>query len=185
MIITSFPKEITDAYKKAFEQKHPDIKVEVLNKNHNAALSFIKEASPGQRPDIFWASAPDAFEVLAREKLLARAGDVRNPAAPDRIGNYPVNDPDGLYYGQALSGYGLMWNTRYLKANKLPVPAEWSDLTKAAYFGHVAVSAPSRSGTTHLTVETILQGEGWNKGWTQLLEIAGNCKAITERSFGV
>jgi phosphoglycerate transport regulatory protein PgtC len=31
----------------------------------------------------------------------------------------------------------------------------------------------------------MLQGEGWDKGWTQLLQIAGNSAAITERSFGV
>ena len=37
--------------------------------------------------------------------------------------------------------------------------------------------APSRSGTTHLTFETILQGEGWDKGWNQILQIAGNCAA--------
>ncbi|WP_436269926.1 ABC transporter substrate-binding protein [Pseudoduganella sp. LjRoot289] len=184
-LITSFPKEITDTYKKAFEKKYPDIKVEVLNKNHNAALAFIKENSPGQRPDIFWASAPDAFEVLAREKLLEKALDAKNTAAPERIGNYPMNDPEGLYFGQALSGYGIMWNTRYLKANKIAPPKEWSDLTKSSYFGHIAVSAPSKSGTTHLTVETILQGEGWDKGWSQLLEIAGNCAQITDRSFNV
>jgi ABC-type glycerol-3-phosphate transport system substrate-binding protein len=34
-------------------------------------------------------------------------------------------------------------------------------------------------------VETILQGEGWSKGWSQMLQISGNCAAITERSFGV
>ncbi|WP_076592960.1 ABC transporter substrate-binding protein [Herminiimonas arsenitoxidans] len=184
-IITSFPKEITETYKKAFEKKYPDIKVEVLNKNTTASLAFIKEVSPGQRPDIFWASAPDAFEVLAHDKLLEKAPEVKNPNAPAKIGNYPLNDPDGMYYGQALSGYGIMWNTRYLAANKLPVPKEWSDLTKPAYFGHVAFSAPSRSGTSHLTVETILQGEGWDKGWAQMLEISGNCAQITERSFGV
>ena len=49
----------------------------------------------------------------------------------------------------------------------------------------MALSSPSRSGTTHLTVETILQGEGWDKGWSQLLEISGNSAQITERSFGV
>ena len=64
-------------------------------------------------------------------------------------------------------------------------PKEWADLAKPVYFSHVAVSSPSRSGTTHLTVETILQGEGWNKGWAQLLAISGNSAAITERSFGV
>lgn len=184
-IITSFPKEITETYKRAFEKKYPDVKVEILNKNTNASLAFIKENSPGQRPDVFWASAPDAFEVLAREKLLEKAPDLKNNAVPAKIGNYPMNDPEGMYYGQALSGYGIMWNNRYMKAHKLPNPSEWSDLTKEVYFGHVAVSAPSRSGTTHLTVETILQGEGWDAGWSQLLQIAGNCVAITERSFGV
>ena len=37
----------------------------------------------------------------------------------------------------------------------------------------------------HLTVETILQGEGWDKGWQTLLRMAGNSSVITERSFGV
>lgn len=184
-VITSLPKEITEAYKKAFEKKYPDIKLEMLNKNTNASLAYIKETSPGQRPDIFWASAPDAFEVMSREKLLEKAPEAMNSAIPAKIGSYPMNDPEGMYYGQALSGYGIMWNNRYMKAHKLPNPAEWSDLTKEVYFGHVAISSPSRSGTTHLTVETILQGEGWDKGWTQLLQIAGNCAAVTDRSFGV
>jgi spermidine/putrescine-binding protein len=47
------------------------------------------------------------------------------------------------------------------------------------------MSAPSRSGTTHLTVETLLQGMGWEKGWALMKGIAGNFKTVTARSFGV
>ncbi len=184
-VVTSFPKDLTDPYKKAFEAANPGIKIEVLNKNTTASIAYIKELAVGQRPDVMWASAPDAFEVLARDKLLTAAPEVKNPHTPAKIGSYPINDPQGLYYGQALAGYGIMWNTRYLQANKLPVPKEWSDLAKPEYFGHVAISSPSRSGTTHLTVETLLQGEGWDKGWTQMLEIMGNAAAVTDRSFGV
>jgi ABC-type Fe3+ transport system substrate-binding protein len=122
--------------------------------------------------------------VLSKAKLLEKFGGA-NAAVPAKIGNYPINDPEGFYYGQALAGYGLMWNTRYLKANKVPEPREWADLVKPEYFGHLAISAPSRSGTTHLTIETILQGEGWEKGWNQILQFSGNCAAVTERSFGV
>ena len=183
-VVTSFPKELTEAYKKAFEAKHPGTRVEMLSKNTTAGIAFVREQNPGSRPDVFWASAPDAFEVLAKDGLLSKY-DGANKAVPARIGSYPINDPEGYFYGQALAGYGLMWNTRYLKANKLPDPAQWADLAKPVYFGHVATSSPSRSGTTHLTVETILQGEGWGKGWSQLLQIAGNSAAITERSFGV
>ena len=183
-VITSFPKELTDAYRKAFEAKNPGTKVEILNKNTVAGVAYVRELAPGSRPDVFWASAPDAFEVLAKDKLLEKF-DPGVTGIPAKIGNYPVNDPEGFYRGQALAGYGIMWNTRYLKANKLPEPREWADLVKPVYFGHVATSSPSRSGTTHLTVETILQGEGWEKGWSQLLQIGGNSAAITERSFAV
>jgi len=184
VIVTSFPKELTEAYKKAFEAKNPGLKVEILNKPTSAGVAYIREAPATNKPDVFWVSAPDAFEVLAGEKLLAK---IDSPAkeVPAKIGNYPINDPKGFYLGQALAGYGIMWNTRYMKAHKLPEPKEWADLTKPVYFSHVAMSSPSRSGTTHLTVETVLQGEGWQKGWQQMLMIAGNCAAITERSFGV
>ena len=183
-VITSFPKELTEAYKKAYEAKYPNDKVEILNKNTSAGIAYVREQSAGSRPEIFWASAPDAFEVLTSAKLLQKA-DGGNPNIPAKVGSYPINDPEGLYLGQALAGYGIMWNTRYTKANKLPDPKEWADLMAPIYFGHVATSSPSRSGTTHLTVETILQGEGWEKGWNQMLRIAGNCAAVTERSFGV
>ena len=184
-VVTSFPKELTQAYKAAFEKANPTIKIEVLNKNTVQGIAYVRELPVGQRPDVFWASAPDAFEVLAGQKLLDNVADLANKAAPSKVGAYPINDPQGLYLGQALAGYGLMWNTRYLAANKLPAPRQWADLVKPVYFGHVATSSPSRSGTTHLTVETMLQGEGWDKGWSQLLQIAGNCAAVTERSFGV
>jgi len=184
-VITSFPKELTAAYKAAFEKRNPTIKLEILNKNTVAAIAFVRETAEGQRPEVFWASAPDAFEVLKRDKLLAKAVDVANPKVPAKIGSYPINDPEGFYFGQALAGYGIMYNTRYLKANKLEAPKEWTDLVKPQWFGHVAMTAPSRSGTMHLTVETILQGEGWDRGWSQMLQMAGNSTQITERSFGV
>ena len=183
-VVTSFPKELTEVYKKAYEKKYPNDKVEILNKGTTAGIAYVREQAAGTRAEVFWVSAPDAFEVLSSEKLLQKL-DLPAGGIPEKVGSYPVNDPEGFYRGQALAGYGLMWNTRYMQAHKLPAPKEWADLVKPVYFGHVATSSPSRSGTTHLTFETILQGEGWEKGWNQILRIAGNCAAVTERSFGV
>ena len=184
-VITSFPKDLTQAYKNAFERANPGITLEILNKNTVAGIAYVRETPAGQRPDVFWASAPDAFEVLNRDKLLARAPDVANPKVPDKIGSFPINDPGGMYFGQALAGYGIMYNTRYVKANKLTPPVEWKDLLAPEWFGHVGITSPSRSGTMHLTAETILQGEGWEEGWRTLLRMSGNSSAVTERSFGV
>lgn len=184
-VITSFPKELTQAYKSAFEKANPDIKLEILNKNTVSGIAYVKETEEGRRPEVFWASAPDAFEVLGASGLLEKAPDVANPDVPDKIGSFPINDPGGLFYGQALAGYGIMYNTRLLKARKLTPPQSWNDLLGPEWFGNVGMTSPSRSGTQHLTVETILQGEGWEQGWNTIIRMAGNSKVLTDRSFGV
>jgi len=182
-VVTSFSKDVTQPFTQAFEAAHPGTKLEVLSRNTQAGVAFVRETRANP-PDLFWASAPDAFEVLKKSGLIDKY-QPRVSGIPAKIGSYPIHDPDGFYFGFAASGYGIMYNTRYVAANRLPLPKEWDDLKKPVYFGHVGISAPSRSGTTHLTVETILQGEGWAKGWSTLLEIGGNLTSVSDRSFGV
>ncbi len=184
VIVTSYPKDLTGVFKKAFEAKYPGTTVEILQKKTSAGVKYIQETAEANASDLMWASAPDAFEVLKADGLLA-SYKPKATGIPEKIGSYPINDPDGYYIGFAGSGYGIMWNTRYLKRKKIPVPREWEDLKLPVYQGHVGMSAPSRSGTTHLTVETVLQGDGWDKGWALWKEMAGNFKMVTERSFGV
>ena len=147
----------------------------------------MRETKARPEADIFWVSAPDAFQTLKNDGLLEKYAPPKEIMSkiPAKIGTFPVHDPDGHYFGFAVSGYGLMWNKGYLQAHKLPAPKEWTDLADPKYHGHLVISAPSRSGTTHLTVEVILQGYGWDKGWALLLNSGGNMGAITERSFGV
>lgn len=183
-VLTSFSKDVTDPFKKAFETAHPGTTLEIQNRNTNAGVKLLEETQSSNQVDIFWASAPDAFEVLKNKKLL-HAYKPKATGIPEKVGAYPINDPEGYYAGFAASGYGIMWNERYAKANKLSDPKEWQDLAKPIYFDHVSIAAPSRSGTTHLTLETILQGEGWEKGWRTIKEWSGNLRNVTERSFGV
>lgn len=184
VIVTSFPKDLTGKFKAEFEKRNPGIKVEILSKSTSSGLKYVQETAKNNTSDLFWASAPDAFEVLKGDSLLQKYTP-KVSGIPDKVGAYPINDPDGFYIGFAAAGYGIMWNTRYIKAKNLKPAKEWMDLARSEYHGHVGMSAPSRSGTTHLTVETVLQGEGWDKGWAQWKEIAGNFKTVTERSFGV
>ena len=102
-VVTSFPSELTNAYKAAYEKKYPNDKVEILNKGTSAGIAYVREQPAGSRAEIFWASAPDAFEVLSSAKLLEKV-EVPTKGIPDKIGSYPINDPEGLYRGQALAG---------------------------------------------------------------------------------
>ena len=187
VIVTSFPKELFETYKKAFELRNPGITVVINAKQTNAGVTYLRETKAKPEADLFWVSAPDAFQTLDTDGLLEKYSPPKEIMAriPAKIGNFPIHDPDGKYFGFAISGYGLMWNKNYLKAHKLPAPKEWTDLTNPRYYNHLVISAPSRSGTTHLTIETILQAYGWEKWWALLLNAGGNMGSITERSFGV
>ena len=187
VIVTSFPKDLFDTYQTEFEAKHQDIKLVFRSKKTSAAVTYIRETATKPNSDIFWASAVDAFALLKKEDLLARYTPPEEllDQTAKTIGDYPIHDPDSYFFGFALSGYGMMWNNEYMQAYQLPFPEEWIDLTKPIYHNHLSMCSPSRSGTTHLTVESILQGHGWQKGWALLLQMAGNMTVITERSFGV
>lgn len=187
VIVTSFPKELFETYKKAFEAKYPGVTVVVQQKPTTQGVTYIRETASKPEADLMWASAVDAFQVLKKDQLLTKYDLPREISAkiPAKVGTFPVHDPDGYFFGFALSGYGMMWNKPYLQTHKLKPPKEWTDLTDPSYYGHLAISAPSRSGTTHLTVESILQAYGWEKGWALLLNMGGNMAVVTERSFGV
>lgn len=182
IVVTSFPETMFTPYKRAFESRHPRISVHFRNRKTSAAISFIQERVE-EPVDLLWASAPDAFDVLKESGHLVRLFDDR--ASDARIGDYPLDDPEGYYRGFAVSGYGIMWNHAYLQRLGLPAPRRWSDLGSPAYYGHIGITAPSRSGTMHLIVEIILQSLGWTEGWATLLGIGGNLATITARSYGV
>ena len=126
VIVTSFPKELFEAYRKAFEGARPGVGVVIKPQQTNAAITYLRETRAKADADIFWASAVDAFQVLKSDGLLDR---VTLPESlleriPTTIGTFPIHDPDGYFFGFALSGYGLMWNTRYLARQQLSPPKD-------------------------------------------------------------
>ena len=50
-------------FKEAFEKKYSGVTVEVVGKKTTAGIKYIQETKSNNGTDLFWASAPDAFEV--------------------------------------------------------------------------------------------------------------------------
>ena len=182
-VLTSFPPEFYTPFVKAFSRTYPGIQVSILNKKTTSALKEIKRGNP-RRFDLFWSSSPDAFSLLKSGGFLKAFSKGRKDPALGVTG-VDLDDPDGFFLGFALSGVGWMWNPSVLKREGLKVPSCWQDLTLPEYYGHLAMSTPSRSGTTHLIVESLLQQMGWKRGWAFFLEMAGNLKTVSARSFSV
>jgi len=182
-IITSFPPEFYTPFIDVFSRHYPDIQVSILNKKTTAAIDEILRGNT-RNFDLFWSSSADAFDILQSAQMLVFSKQQHDYPVIS-IKSHPLIASDGYFHSFALSGVGWMWNRGYLEKERIPAPKSWADLTNPIYYGHIAMSTPSRSGTTHLIVENFLQQLGWEKGWAQLLLMSGNFATVTARSFSV
>ena len=182
-IITSYPPHFYEPFTERFQALHPEIKLSILNKKTTSAVAELMRGN-SRNFDVFWSSSPDAFEILKQGRMLRRTERGRQYKTM-AVDGFSVDDPDGYFYGFALSSVGWMWNDSYLKNVNIDAPTRWEDLEDSKYYSHVVMSSPSRSGTTHLIVESILQKMGWEKGWAYLLRMSGNLVTLSARSFSV
>jgi ABC-type Fe3+ transport system substrate-binding protein len=178
-ILTSYPSSFYKPFVDLFVRQTGTKDVCVQNKNTIGLISHVRE-NRRPVPDIVWASSPVAFELLDQQDALAKF--------PERVLK-PIGDsgiqpdaPDGSRFGFALSTIGVMSGTDQPFGSG---PIEIADLASPDYYGLLGMSSPSRSGTTHLFVESLLQQYGWQDGWALLSQIGGNLATVTARSFGV
>jgi len=167
-ILTSMSEQVFDPFKAKFEALYPETRVIVLNKNTNAAIEEVLRGNP-RSFDIFWASSPEAFDLLERHNSF-----------------FDVTPCDGVDNKKKFSVFaysGLGWSMR--ADSSLAFPVNWDDLLKPEYRGQIGMARPSRSGTTHMLIERFLQVRGWEDGWAYLLELSSNLSTLTSRSFGV
>jgi len=183
-VITSFSHQYTNEFRRHFTNKYPDMKIKFIKMKTSEAIEYLERTKNKNIADLFMASSPEVFEVM-KKKDLFQAYNPKSSGIPEKVSAFPINEKWNFYSGFALSATGLMWNLRYLDAKSLPAPENWKDLIKADYRGHVAMSSPSRSSTTHIIVESILQNHGWYAGWAMLKKIGGNLKVVTKKSSDV
>ncbi|MGF1733176.1 ABC transporter substrate-binding protein [Photobacterium kasasachensis] len=181
VILTTFSKHSISHLVEQYQQQFPNTEVRVIFRRTRSALRLLAKAD-AQSIDIVISSSPVLLSSLSSNQQLHAI------SPPHQLPTWltpHLLDISGEVTAFGYSGFGLMYNHQYLDSHNLPIPASWEDLTKAIYFHHITMSTPSRSGTTNLMVENILQHYGWEDGWRLLMQIGGNIAFISARSFGV
>lgn len=184
VVVTPFPQFITYEYRSAFKRQYPQVELEIVKMNSSDAIKYLMASRNKHMSDIFWASSPDSFNRLKRLDVL-QPYKANAKGVPNVVSGVQISDKDNYFTGYTLSGYGFMWNIRYLQIKGLPVPTNWESLSEPKYFDHIGMASPASSSTTHIAVESILQTRGWEKGWRLVKGIAANTKKISKRSFHV
>jgi ABC-type Fe3+ transport system substrate-binding protein len=94
----------------------------------------------------------------------------------NKIGVQTLYDPDQYWIGTALSGFGIVYNKDVLKRLGLPEPRSFGDLCDPRYSNMLALADPRQSGSVTTTFESIMNKEGWDRGWRILREMCANAR---------
>jgi ABC-type Fe3+ transport system substrate-binding protein len=125
--------------------------------------------------------------------LAASKGYLESPSIPEEIlagipkeiagvANY---DQRRLWFGSALSSFGVLMNRRGLVSQNLPEIQRWEDLGEPRMYSWVVIADPRKSSSVRVCYELILQQYGWERGWLLLMQIVANSRLITDSSSAI
>ncbi len=160
--------------------KQPDaFPLRTLNRT-SASLTQLLSGEQAKDIDLILSSSPMLFYNLQNKQKLAPLPDTLNHNelfVPDILKNNVV--------AFSLSGYGILSNIPLLENAETDIPSDWEELMSPNLHGLVIISSPTRSDTTHIMIEALLQKKGWQKGWALINQVMANVGTISSRSFGV
>lgn len=148
--------------------KGPTIVVEGSEKPRAIPISIPLGYSAGQLEEWFGPAENDGHKVGIN--WLYDVGDPKK------------NDPGQYYLGNALSGFGIVYNRDVLRELGLPDPTSWTDMTDPRLAGWVALADPRLSGSVATTYESILYSYGWDDGWRILRAMCANSRYFSNTS---
>lgn len=155
------------------------IKVNMTRKSSGETFAQIKAEADNPKGDIWWGGTGDPHLQAAEEGLT----EVYESGMRGELHDWAISQAEsggnatiGIYSG----GLGYGYNEEVLKANNLPVPQCWEDLTKPEYKGHVQMANPNSSGTAYTTLATIVQLFGEDKGFDFMKALHKNINQYTK-----
>lgn len=135
-VYTSEPEEKVDEINKAFNEKYPDINVEVYRAGTGDLTARIEsEKSTGDiGADVLWAADAATFEGYSDDlaELEIETDDVIDE----------VKDDDEKYVGTRIIPTVIAYNTEKIKE----APKSWKDLTDEKYKDQIVMPDPAVSG---------------------------------------
>lgn len=138
------------------------------------------QSHPSAGIDVLYGGGIDPFLDLEQNHLLTRYDPPAEILSqiPAKLNGVDIIDPNHEWFGASLAGFGIIVNEQVRQAIGLPKIRTWSDLADPRLKGWVSGCDPRQSGSVLTIYETILQTNGWEKGWGILMAMSGNVRSF-------
>ncbi|WP_306232733.1 ABC transporter substrate-binding protein [Agrococcus beijingensis] len=170
-LYTSEPQEKIDQIVAAFNERRPEITVEVFRAGTGDLNARIEsERATGEvQADVLLAADAPTFEGFAADGLLLEL-DTADVDALDPA----VVDPEGFYVGTRIIPTVIAYNTDVVDAP----PASWQELTDPAYADRLVMPNPDVSGAAAFNAAVWLDEAELGEAW--LTALAANEPVIVD-----
>lgn len=160
----------------AFNEKHPDVKVNIFRSGTEEVVSKIKaEKEAGEvQADVLLVADAVTFEGLKQEELLM---SYQSKEAEDIADEFV--DADGMYTGTKIMATGLVVHT----GNVSEMPTSWDAMTSEAAKEQVVMPSPLYSGAAAYNLSVLTRNDAF--GWEFYEKIQANTPMITEGNGAV
>jgi len=144
--------EFGEAFAKAFNAKHPDVKVDIISAGVGQLFTRVKAEAARPQGDIMLAASKESFLQMA---------DLFQPYVSKLDGDFPetLKDRDRRFYGFSMPLQVLIINTSLLPAAE--APRAWKDLGEPKWKGKLIMANPALSGSAYAQLAQMLQLHGW------------------------
>lgn len=153
----------------------------------------------GSGIDLFFGGGSFDYQQQAAAGRLVAIPELGDPKRfpgslcrfPQTLGGEIYWDPEGRWAGDALSAFGICYNTDALARAGFPgTPSRWENLGDPRLRGKVALADPTQSGSAAKAFEMLIQQqiaeaggdpvEGWKRAMRLLRRIAGNARYFSD-----
>jgi ABC-type Fe3+ transport system substrate-binding protein len=194
-IITPHNERIRNAFAVAFSNWHaaergPYVHIDWIvrgtaecTKYIDGALTLPRDIGPRQVPELMFGGGIRDHVWLA-EHGYTRAVNLDDVLAeiPAEVGGLPTRDRDGQWFATGLSSFGIVYNEQICGQRGITPPGTWTDLADPRFHGWVALADPAASGSNRQCLMLIVQRQGWQEGWSTIVRILANARALVGRS---
>jgi iron(III) transport system substrate-binding protein len=177
----------------------------------SARRAFL-DSQLGCKIDLFFGGGSYDFQLAASKGFLVPSGFVdEHPEIfgegdgkiPAMLSGEPFIDSKGLWIGNVISAFGIVYNIDVLARLQIAEPPRrWSDLANPKYFGEIGLANPTQSGSINKAFEMLIQQEiademivhsaaddnkevisaGWLRALRLLQRIGANARYFTDSS---